>query len=121
MSINAIIQSVERLPDGTAKICLGPYNDDPTGQDSLIIVNPPEGRLDGLVGVHIWGGSGTIVIGETMWAKRNGYTRIVLLDKEPETWVEKVRRDAPWAFRWECFKISVTEFLAKWFKIHIDW
>ena len=82
MSINAIIESVEALLDGSVKIALGPYNDDPVGQGSLIITNPPLGvDMGAIVGTHIWGGGNTIMVGEKLWATRDGYVRIKLVDK----------------------------------------
>lgn len=50
------------------------------GQPVLTIVNPPATRdLSGLIGIEIWGGSGSIMIGEHTWAERIGYTRIRLV------------------------------------------
>ena len=80
MSINAIIEGVQVLADGTVKLVLGPFNDDAAGQERLIVMNPPSppSLLRGLIGEHIWGGCGDIMIGETRLAKREGYTRIRL-------------------------------------------
>ena len=50
------------------------------GQDVLTVINPPEGDLSGLVGTEIWGGSGCIMVGDTKWAKRIGYTKIELVE-----------------------------------------
>ncbi len=80
MSINAIIEGVQILHDDTVALVLGPFNDDPAGQERLIVVNPPDppSLLRGLIGEHIWGGCGEIMHGETLLAKREGYTRIRL-------------------------------------------
>ena len=54
------------------------------GQSVLTIVNPPTvdpAALSGLIGVEIWGGSGAIMIGQRLWAKRIGYTKIELVSK----------------------------------------
>lgn len=56
------------------------------GQPVLTIVNPPStdlGFWPGLVGTEIWGGAGEIMVGEKVWAKRVGYTRIELVDSTP--------------------------------------
>ena len=55
------------------------------GQDVLTIINPPTldpGLLESMVGMEIWGGSGEIMVGETKWADRIGYTRIRLVGGE---------------------------------------
>ena len=52
------------------------------GQDVLTIVNPPTlepEALAGMIGTEIWGGSGDIMVGDTKWANRIGYTRIELV------------------------------------------
>ena len=38
-----------------------------------------------------------------------------------ETVFDKFKKEHPILRRWECFKLSCTEWLAKWFNIHIDW
>ena len=38
-----------------------------------------------------------------------------------ESWFDKVQREHPWKCRWERLKLSFTEFLARWFNIHLDW
>lgn len=53
------------------------------GQDTLTVVNPPSldpEILSGLVGTEIWGGSSEIMVGETKWANRIGYTKIELVE-----------------------------------------
>lgn len=52
------------------------------GQNVLTIVNPPTldpKTLAGMIGTEIWGGSSCIMVGETKWANRIGYTRIELV------------------------------------------
>ncbi len=52
------------------------------GQPVLTIVNPPTvdpNVLAGMIGTKIWGGSGEIFVGERLWAKRIGYTKIELV------------------------------------------
>ena len=53
------------------------------GQDTLTIINPPSIEpkiLTSLVGIDIWGCSGFVMIGDTRWADRVGYTRIKLIN-----------------------------------------
>jgi len=49
------------------------------GQSVLTVVNPPEGDMGGLVGTEIWGNASQIMVGDKLWAKRIGYTRIELI------------------------------------------
>jgi hypothetical protein len=83
MSIDAVITDVRRNPDGTATIALGPretpYGQSCEGQRRITIENPPPGRLDGLVGTEVWGGSESLMVGDTKWADRVGYTRARLV------------------------------------------
>lgn len=54
------------------------------GQDVLTIVNPPTldtEVLAAMIGTEIWGCSSQIMVGDTKWANRIGYTRIELLPK----------------------------------------
>lgn len=54
------------------------------GQPVLTIVNPPSTQpevLAGLIGTEIWGNASSIMVGDTLWAKRIGYTRIELVRK----------------------------------------
>jgi hypothetical protein len=86
MSIVARISKVDYQPDGTAKLRLVPIPgcDDPVGQPSLTVLNPPPApQLQVAVGCDIWGGSGSIIMGrETKWADRVGYTAIRLVPKK---------------------------------------
>ena len=79
MSINAVITGVTRLPDLTARLTLGPFNDDPPGQPSLILEGGFPDNIEAVIGTHIWGNSAEILIGEKVWAKRHGYTAIRLV------------------------------------------
>ena len=57
-------------------------HDGVAGQNVLTIVNPPTldpDVLAGMIGTEIWGGSGDIMVGDTKWANRIGYTRIELV------------------------------------------
>jgi len=52
------------------------------GQSVLTIVNPPSldiETLHGLIGTEIWGNSSQIMVGDTLFANRIGYTRIELV------------------------------------------
>lgn len=55
------------------------------GQRVLTITNPPTldpEKLAGMVGTEIWGGAGEIMVGQTKWANRIGYTQIELIGEE---------------------------------------
>lgn len=87
MAISAVVQGITVLPDGTVRLSLGPIEDgDPSqspGQESMIVVNPPDppDLLRGLIGSTVWGGSGELLVGETVIAERIGYTRLRLLER----------------------------------------
>ncbi len=81
MAINAIIDNVSRNHDGTATLWLVAFNDDPPGQNSLVVLNPPP-HLEAAIGTHIWGGGDSIIINETKWADRVGYGSIRLVEKK---------------------------------------
>ncbi len=34
---------------------------------------------------------------------------------------DKLKKEDPWLWRWERFKLAFTEFLARRFNIHWDW
>ena len=80
MAINARIEGTSVMPDGTVRLTLGPWDDDPPGQQVLYVLNPPDPpeQMESVIGTHIWGGSGFIMIGEKEWAKREGYLDIRL-------------------------------------------
>ncbi len=84
MSICAEIIGSDCYPDGTVGLALGPIGDDGPGQSCLIVVNPPE-NVDAfrrsILGQKIWGSANTIMVRETVWAMREGYTRIRLVGK----------------------------------------
>ena len=84
MSISAKIRTVIGNQDGTATLYLDPWEDDPAGQPTLTIVNPPDGDIRTLAraleGQQIWGGAADIMVGTTKFAKRIGYTRIELVE-----------------------------------------
>ena len=84
MSIDAIIDDVTYNDDGTADLKLRAR--DPrrssAGQKSLTVLNPPEHNfLSSAIGVAIWGNSSSILVGENLWAKRESYLSIRLLEK----------------------------------------
>jgi hypothetical protein len=80
VSIDAVIQSVKREPDGTAALILVTRDPRtaPAGQSRLTVVNPPP-FLEAAVGTEVWGGCGALMVGDTEWADRIGYTRIRLI------------------------------------------
>jgi hypothetical protein len=82
MSINAIVRRVQPMPDGKVLLFLSPFNGDGPGQNSLMVDNPP-GRMDGLIGTHIWGGARQIMVGTTKIADRVGYRHIHMVGRPP--------------------------------------
>ena len=85
MSIDAIIEDVTYNKDGTANLELKPRDSEhaPAGQRRLTVLNPPHGDLlASAIGLSIWGDSCSILIRDTVWAKREGYGSIRLLSKE---------------------------------------
>jgi hypothetical protein len=84
VSISAVIMGSDVYDDGTVGLALGPYKDDPAGQSCLIVLNPPE-NVDAfrrsVLGQQIWGSANTIMVGNTVWATREGYTRIRLVER----------------------------------------
>ena len=83
MAIDAVVTGVKRNADGTATMTLGPratpHGQSCAGQSSMTILNPPAGRLDGMVGTEVWGSADTLMVGDTKWASREGYTRCRLV------------------------------------------
>lgn len=59
----------------------GPDKNDKPGQSILYVVNKPCPPLGGFIGTKIWGGSNELMIGTTQIAKRIGYTKIELIEK----------------------------------------
>lgn len=82
MSIDAVISDVSRNPDGTATLHLMPRGNSLVGQPRLTVENPPA-NLEASIGTEIWGGCSEIMVGDTRWADRIGYTRIRLKGKKP--------------------------------------
>lgn len=87
MSISARIRSVVGNRDGTATMYLDPWDKGGVaGQPQLTIVNPPSTDIrtlsKALEGQTIWGGDSDIMVGETRFAERIGYTRIRLVEGE---------------------------------------
>lgn len=57
------------------------------GQSVLTLLNPPTVDpqvLAGLIGTEIWGGSGEIMVGNKLWARRVGYTSIELVSQQAD-------------------------------------
>lgn len=86
MSIDARIKYVRHNEDGSGSLVLEPSN--PTacaGQSELHYDKAPE-EVASLNGRQIWGGSSSIMLGETEIAKRIGYTRIeFIVNKFPHS------------------------------------
>ena len=81
MSIAAKIVGVTGR-HGEWRLTLEPNSDSPAGQSRLLVVNPPDPpeKLEDLLHLDVWGGSGNLMCGEERLAKRIGYTRIRLCD-----------------------------------------
>lgn len=82
MSIDARVVGV-RIVDGEHKLTLeardamhGP------GQTTLVIENQPAdpAELESFIGKELWGGSGELLVGQTVIAARTGYIGIRLVD-----------------------------------------
>jgi hypothetical protein len=73
VSIDAVIEMVTRNPDGTATLHLGPRGGEGPGQPGMTVLNPPPG-LEAAVGTEVWGNDSWLMVGETRWAQRVGYT-----------------------------------------------
>ena len=83
MSIDAKVVSVVRNSDGTAtmELVARQPKSGPAGQKLMTIVNPPAGDLSGIVGTEIWSGASSLMVGDTKFANRVGYTRCELVPK----------------------------------------
>ena len=81
MSIDNVIYEVDVLDDGTVRLSLA-FRESPAGPEALIVLNPPDPpeKLKELAGKSIWGGEGSVYIGDNRLAGREGYTRIRLVD-----------------------------------------
>lgn len=100
MSIDAIVEGVSELADGTLKLHLGPNGDTGPGQSSLSISAGQTTllRLSMMVGVKIWGGSSKILCGDGVIAEREGYTSLRLT---PD-WEQHMRR-------WWCIRFGTAQ------------
>lgn len=72
MSINAIVQRVERETDGSGTLYL---TGEERGQNKLKFAAAPA-DVDCLTGKQVWGSADRLLYGQTTIAKRLGYTRI---------------------------------------------
>lgn len=97
MSICAEIIGSIKNDDGTVDLMLGPIGDDGPGQKVLTVLNPPsdvETFCKAVAFQKIWGSSDTIMVRETVWAKREGYTRIRLVDgADAEPSISQMRQE----------------------------
>ncbi len=76
MSIDARVTGVQYHDDGTATLFLEPREPGGfAGQERLTVLDAPRG-LEGLEGVCVWGGAGSIIFQGTKLADRIGYVRI---------------------------------------------
>lgn len=78
MAIDAVVTEVTFNLDGTAVMKLGPRTDDILpGQDSLLVLNPPE-HFDAIVGTKVWGSTTALMVGKRVIGKRIGYGKLRL-------------------------------------------
>lgn len=76
MASNAIITSVERLPDGQVEIKIGTEGGITySGQESFTILNPPL-NPENLIGQEIWEHGSDVLIGSKHLAKKYGETSL---------------------------------------------
>lgn len=83
MSIDARICGVRIKPDCVRLILEPRESGGCAGQTIMVIENPPSDprRLEVLIGECVWGGDSELLIGDTKFADRVGYTRLRLLVK----------------------------------------
>ena len=85
MALDAEIHAALLMPDGRLKLFLAPLGKRRHGATesiSLVITNwREEDNPSGLIGVHIHGSSGEVMIGQKLWAERRGYGEIALVPK----------------------------------------
>lgn len=87
MSIDANVAYVELHEDGSGALHLCDRvgfgrPDGNRGQPTLHFATAPY-EVTALNGLPIWGGAGQIMLGEREIAKRDGYTRISFIEREP--------------------------------------
>jgi hypothetical protein len=88
MSIDANVAYVELHEDGSGVLHLcdrqsfGKRPDGIAGQPRLRFETAPY-EVTALNGLQIWGGSSSIMLGEREIARRQGYTRISFIEREP--------------------------------------
>lgn len=88
MSIDARVVGLRMVKDGKRIVKLSLEDrpgGGPAGQSTLRITNRNRRpgslvTLKQLIGCDIWGGSGEIMLGDNVLAKRHGYTAIELVD-----------------------------------------
>ena len=89
MAIDGRVAGVRKV-DGLVKLTLEPRECGTTpGQSTLIVTNPPdnwEQAFSPLIGMCLWGNSSQVILGEKLFAYREGYIDIVLSD----TWEQAI-------------------------------
>lgn len=83
MSIDARIAGVQVKADGEVRLVLEPREKGGhAGQSVMTILNPPRDTtlLNVLIGECVWGNASVLMIGDTKFADRIGYTKLRLLD-----------------------------------------
>lgn len=85
MSIDARIIGVQVTAGNKVMLVLEPRAHH--GTFRMTIENPPADpkRLEALIGECVWGGDSELLIGDTKFADRIGYTRLRLLATKQET------------------------------------
>lgn len=83
MSIDANVAYVELHEDGSGVLHLcDRIPEGSRGQSRLYFDDAPY-EVTALNGLSVWGGSGQLMLGDKEIAKREGYTRISFIEREP--------------------------------------
>lgn len=83
MAIDAHVAYVELHEDGSGVLHLcDRVPEGSRGQDRLRFNSAPH-EVTALNGLPVWGGAGQLMLGEREIAKREGYTRISFIEREP--------------------------------------
>ena len=78
MSIDAIITAVEPHEEGALLRLENPGRGRERGRSSMVVLGPIPPGFDSVIGLHIWGGDSSVMIGSKRWGRRIGYARIKL-------------------------------------------
>lgn len=98
MSIDANVAYVELKEDGSGTLHLCDRVPEGSRGQSRLHFDAAPYEVTALNGLEIWGGSGQIMLGDKEIAKRDGYTKISFIEREPflaaVTEYHKARRES---------------------------